>query len=222
MKNIKIFYLTLTLCCTVLFGCRHDPELQPFTPAICFESTIVPIIANNCSNSGCHDGSSEVFSLITHQEIQDKVVAFKPLKSSLYKAITSNPHFGNFMPPKGSDPITSAQISQIEIWILQGAIDDPICAPQLNCFDSIVPNTFSARILLINNFYCTKCHSEPKPAGGILLTNYDNIKQAVENNNYQASIHQTGRYPMPKSNPILKQCFLDDIDKWIKAGTPNN
>ncbi len=216
----------MTLCFALFFSCKHDPELTTGTPTICFESKIYPIITNYCSTIGCHDGNGEAFPLLKHSEILNKVEAFKPLNSPLYKAITANPLFASFMPPKGHDQLTSTQIDQIEIWILQGIIDDTACAPTLKCFVDTVANTFSKRILPINNFYCTGCHSGTSPGGGILLIDYTTIKNAVEQNNYLDAIYHTGKYPMPKSDPtkpkFLPDCHIKDIEAWINAKMPNN
>jgi hypothetical protein len=214
----KVIAVTLLTPFLLLFSCKHDPTLTPGTPEVCFDSQILPVIQSGCAKSGCHDGNGEKQALTTYDEILRMVTPGKPLQSRLYKAVTANPHFENFMPPKPNTPLNSTQIDNIEIWILQGA-NHTTCT--IEC--DTVNVTFSGSIIPINDTYCKGCHSGSNPSGGIMLTDYTTIKAAVDGGRYLGAIEQLpGFKPMPQGGSKLPDCNIYQINKWINQGMPNN
>ncbi len=218
MNTLKTLYFLLTFFSLLLLSCRHDPELAPGTPEVCFDNQILPVIQSSCAKSGCHDGSGEQQALNTYEEISKIVAPGKPLQSKLYKVVTANPVFGGIMPPKPDRALNSAQLDNINIWILQGA-KHTTCTIECDTINV----TFSGSISPINETYCKGCHSGSKPSGGITLTDYNSIKAAIEGGKYVGAIKQlTGYKAMPKGGSKLPACNIVQITKWINQGMPNN
>ena len=218
MTKSKVLFLTLTLLSVVILSCKHDPQLAPGTPIVCFDNQILPVIQSSCAKSGCHDGNGEKQALNTYEDIMQMVSPGNPLQSNLYTAATANPHFGNIMPPKPNQPLNSAQLDNIEIWILQGA-NHTTCT--IEC--DTVNVTFSGSIQPINDTYCKGCHSGSQPSGGITLTDYATIKAAVDGGRYLGAIEQLPGYKaMPNGGSKLPDCNIYQINKWVKQGMPNN
>jgi hypothetical protein len=101
-------------------SCRHEPELMPGTPEVCFDNEVMLIINSNCNVSGCH-GNGEGPSLASYEDISRYVTAGKPVQSKLHKVITAHSNLMGLMPPKPKPALTGSQIDIISIWILQGA-----------------------------------------------------------------------------------------------------
>lgn len=121
MKTRIFIALTgLTLLSIYLISCKHEPELPPGTPVVCFDQEVMGIINSNCNVSGCH-GSGEGPSLSTFEDVSRYVTAGKPMQSKLHKVITAHSNLEGLMPPKPKSALTRSQIDIISIWILQGA-----------------------------------------------------------------------------------------------------
>jgi len=100
-------------------GCMHDINLDTY-PVVSFNSEVQPIIASNCTQSGCHGSTNtEEFQLLTYGEIVHHVKPGNGRESNLYRAITGRSE--DFMPPSPSAPLTENQIRSIFVWIEQGA-----------------------------------------------------------------------------------------------------
>lgn len=122
MKTIRICALAgIAFLGILISSCKHEPELMPGTPEVCFDNEVMLIINSNCNMPGCHDGSGEAPSLMTYAEVSRYVTPGKPNQSNLYKVITAHSSLQNLMPPKPKEKLTSPQIDAISIWILQGA-----------------------------------------------------------------------------------------------------
>jgi len=218
MNTLKALSFSLVLLSAMLISCKHDPHLAPGTPEVCFDNQVLPIIQSSCAKSGCHDGNGEKQALNTYDDIMRMVTPGKPIQSKLYKAITANPHLGNIMPPKPDQPLNSAQLDNIEIWILQGA-NHTSC----NVVCDTITVTFSGSIKPINDTYCKGCHSGSQPSGGISLTDYTSIKSAIDGGRYIGAIQQlTGYKAMPKGGSKLPDCNIVQITKWVNQGMPDN
>lgn len=127
MKTRIIFTLTGLVLLSIYFtSCRHDSELAPGTPTVCFNSDVMLIINTNCNIAGCH-GSGEAPSLRTYDEVSRYVTPFKPTQSKLHKVITAHSNLMGLMPPKPNNTLSSSQIDIISIWIMQGAVYDETC-----------------------------------------------------------------------------------------------
>ncbi len=110
--------LGLSISCTTI---TVEPDAP--IPTVSYTNDIAPIIAANCTQSGCHGSDRpKKFSLLSYGELSQLVTPFKPHSSELYNVIRL--YDGNEMPPKPADPLTDVQIGQIYVWILQGATDN--------------------------------------------------------------------------------------------------
>lgn len=122
MKPLKT-YLSLTLLIILatiswIISCTHDAKLTDL-PEVCFERDVMPIFANNCAISGCHDGQGrEGRALNTYDNISRSVVPGKPNSSSVYTVLTDS--WGmNLMPP--NQPLSLENRIIVRVWIEQGA-----------------------------------------------------------------------------------------------------
>lgn len=205
----------------MISSCRHEPELprNGITAEICFESKIQPIINSNCAVSGCHDGSDgELPVLISYTDIMREVKAGKPGDSKLYEVLTKNQNSEEFMPPRPRTPLTSEQMTLIELWILEGAKNTS--CPNEAC-DS-VNVTYSTTIANVMQ-NCTGCHGGGSPSAGLSLTTHAQVVAAVNNKNLMGHVNFANGYsPMPPSGIKLSVCSLAQLNKWISVGMPNN
>lgn len=204
-----------------LSSCRHEAELLPIIPgtndSICFDSQVLPIIQSNCAKSGCHDGSGE-FPLTTYEQILRKVEPGKPNKSSLYKVMNTWQGAPNFMPPSPSQPLSNAQITNIQLWIMEGALHTT--CNENDCDSVNVTFTAGVKPIIENN--CIGCHSGASPEAGLLLTNYNEVKTAAINNALLDHIQETNWYSLMPPSGKLSVCDIAKINKWISDGLPNN
>lgn len=122
MKPDKI-YLSLALLVILttiswITSCTHEAKI-PDMPVICFEGDVLPIFANNCSISNCHDGQGESdLVLNNYPNISHYVVPGNPNSSKIYEAIIAT--IGeNKMPP--DQPLSLTNRTIIRLWIEQGA-----------------------------------------------------------------------------------------------------
>lgn len=70
---------------------------------------------------------------------------------------------------------------------------------------------------------CQSCHNNNTANGNINLEGFNNIQQQASNGNIIGAInHDSGFSPMPQGQPQLPQCQIDEIQKWIDNGTPND
>jgi len=127
MKTRIIFTLTGLVLLSIYFtSCKHEPELTPGTPTVCFNSDVMLIINSNCNIQGCH-GSGDAPALNTYDDVSRYVTPFKPMQSKLHKVITAHSNLMGLMPPKPNSALTRSQIDIISIWIMQGAVNDLTC-----------------------------------------------------------------------------------------------
>jgi len=219
MKTLLKIDLFISVCILAfLTSCKHESELAPGTPEVCFEAQVLPVLQSNCAMSGCHDGTNDLPRLSTYDEIRKLVEPLKPVQSKLHKVITANRMLGIAMPPKPNDQLSSEQINLINIWILQGA-NHTTCTTECDT----VTVTFNGSILPITNTYCKGCHSGNNPSGGIALTDYATIKASIETSRFVGAIEQLqGFSAMPQGGGKLSECYIYQINKWIKNGMPNN
>lgn len=222
----------------LIFSCKHEPligpaEENPFTPlppvfsqnpcdpdTVYFQVDILPILRSNCAFSGCHgDGSSEDgVELSSYANVMgtSDIRPGDPNGSGLYEMITENDP-DDRMPQDPYNPLTSEQIAKIKTWILQGALNNS-CD---KCDTSNVTFSLNVKPIIQNN--CQGCHSGGNPKGGILLSNYTEIKSRVQSGQLLGAInHQAGFTSMPYNQSKLNQCLIDQIQIWANADTPNN
>jgi len=206
----------ITFWAILFTSCKHEPELMLGIDPVCFGEQVQPIISTSCAMKGCHTGDGELFGLKTYPDISSHVTPFKPMASRLHKVLLGNPNSQGFMPPKNKATLSSAQIDIISLWILQGAQD---CKP-LPCDPNV---TYTKTILPIITNYCQSCHGGVNPQGGISLTDYKTISDAVNGDRFMGAIEWLDTFkPMPKDNDKLSDCKISQFLTWKNDGTPQN
>jgi len=122
MKTIFIpTVIAFSFIWMLVTSCKHEPELIPGTPEVCFDRDVMLIINSNCNVPGCHGSNGEAPSLSTYDDVRRFVEPGKPVHSKLHEVITANPNSERFMPPKPKTALTNEQIDILSLWILQGA-----------------------------------------------------------------------------------------------------
>jgi len=246
---MKITYVILTFIIIILIviSCQHDIQFpvtpgtggpadttKPTTPppvpppppvasscsadTVYFTNTILPLLTSNCAMSGCHDGVSRgdagQYTLNTYAGIKAIVKPGNANGSKLVDVITNGS-----MPPRGHTPISSSQLTAIETWINQGALNNT--CNDIACDTTNV--TYSGTIAAILQNYCNGCHSGSTPSGSVDLTAYSGVLAQVQNGKLWGDVsHATGYNAMPVGGASLSSCDLNKINSWIKKGAPNN
>jgi hypothetical protein len=121
MKNIFLLSVLLMLVYAGS-GCYYDKEAVLYPQGVCdtsvvrWSTTIRPIIDAQCSYVGCHEGSNAPSGVVLTS--YDGVHAIA-LDGSLLGTIEHQP---NYTPmPRSSTQLPECQISQIRIWVAEGA-----------------------------------------------------------------------------------------------------
>lgn len=227
-----IFIVTLFMA---VYSCRHEalfptdttgggggggiPPATTCSPDTAyFVNDIMPIIASNCTMSGCHDVASHADGVVltTYQSIFRYVSPGNAGNSKLYKVIIRTD--GERMPPPPRAPLTSAQKALIEKWINQGARNNNCTG---RCDTAVF--TYGSAVKVIMDNKCVGCHNPSNLGGNIDLSGYNGVKTVALNGKLYGSVsQQTGYSPMPKNSPKLSDCEIRQIQKWIAAGSQNN
>lgn len=215
----------------VFLACTHEPPTpnSPVVPptvssncspdSVYFTNEVMPIIASNCTMSGCHDAitSADDVNLTNYTNIMKYVRAGNASRSELYQVmIETDP--GDRMPPPPMSPLSSAQLAKIQKWINQGAKNNScVGACDTTAF------TYNAVIKPMMETKCVGCHKPGNLGGNIDLSTYAATKIVAINGKLLGSIsHQVGYSPMPKNGAKLQDCEITQVRKWINAGSLNN
>ncbi len=198
-----------------------DPDYSPTGIAgVCFERDLLPVFITGCALSGCHDGSRgdiefvfTNYSNITAREF----VPGNPGETKIYKAITAPVNEDDRMPPSPYPSLTSAQISNIRTWILEGGLDED-CGEIACETDNI---TFSDHIIPIIQNNCRGCHSGNNPETELVLLNYNDIQGIALNGKLESVIKNLYGLQMPVGFK-LSDCQIIQIDEWIRNGSKND
>lgn len=207
------------------FGTPNDPgsdttktnDCDPDT--VYFENDILPLLVSNCATSGCHDQAtgSKGVRLNNYANIINTgdVRPGNPNGSDLYEVITETRN-DKRMPRPPAAPLSQTQINLIKKWIEQGAKNN-------QCDGCDTTNVkFSSHILPVVQQFCGSCHAASNPIGGISLTNYAQIQNAVQSRNLLKNVqHAPGFIAMPPGGK-LPDCEIKKFEIWIAAGAPNN
>ncbi len=82
---------------------------------------------------------------------------------------------------------------------------------------------YSGRIqAIIANNCLTGCHSQAAGSAGIILEGYVNLKNEIINGSVMCAIRHEGCSPMPKNSPKLSDCDINNLQRWIDRGYPEN
>lgn len=85
--------------------------------------------------------------------------------------------------------------------------------------------TYSATIKPIVAQHCAVpgCHTGSTPANGLAYDQYGDLKVVAQNGQLvQAIKHEGSITPMPKNLPMLDQCSINKIVRWVNQGYLNN
>lgn len=201
-------------------------QLPPCSPdSTYFVNDVMPYINSTCAVPGCHDNKGpaagidlSIYDAIMNSKVKGQPIVKPgdPLNSKICRVfflldlVPMPPPFNYGIPPKGRDNIIK--------WVQEGARNtacDGVC--------DTVNFTFRATINPLINKYCTGRHYGNYSSGGILLTNYREIKEQVDNSKLYKAIMATGGVPkMPTGVVTMQPCEIIQIRKWIEAGAPNN
>ena len=79
--------------------------------------------------------------------------------------------------------------------------------------------TYSKDVSKIIDLSCAGCHNAERPAGGINLTTYENVKeQSVNGKLIPAIQHAEGVESMPRKSPKLDDVYIQTIVNWVVTG----
>lgn len=116
MRSILIYGVALTACGLYLGSCAYENEEDLFGEDQCdaqqttYSNVVQPILASNCTISGCHDGNTA----LPDWSVFDNVQA----NADIIKERTSN----RTMPPSNATvSLTSQEIEDIACWVDSGA-----------------------------------------------------------------------------------------------------
>jgi uncharacterized membrane protein len=236
--QLKSFVSLFIAFVVIMLACKHDlpdvpPTGLPTSPTdtttgwrcsadtVYYTLDIQPILTANCAMSGCHDAITRAdgvnLSNYTRTMSTGGVVAGNPSSSDLYSEIVRGK-----MPPRGYPALTQAQKDLIAKWINQGA-KNLACNANIstgNCDTTAVK--YSVQITSILQNKCNGCHSNASTGGGILLTNYTQVKATVDNGKFWGAVAKLQGYsPMPQGGS-LTNCELNSVQAWIRKGALNN
>ncbi len=83
--------------------------------------------------------------------------------------------------------------------------------------------TYAAVVQPILQDNCYRCHDEDNRQGGIVIDNYDDVLNQVNNDALLNSIYGTNGYElMPNDGSVMDSCEREVIRAWINAGAFNN
>ena len=216
--------LTLGLAFVTVFlltqvSCKNEVLPDVNADELCFERDVLPIFVSNCSMGGCHDAGTGAdgyvltnYGTITGSDKGKGIVAGNPRESEIWEVIESGE-----MPPKRE--LTSMEKSIIKTWIADGAKNGMNCSS--NCDTAVF--TYSGAISPIIVKQCIGCHQYPNANGGLDLGGYSNIKQTALSGALMNSLKGTNGYQkMPPTGNGLSACEIEQFQKWINNGAPED
>jgi hypothetical protein len=198
------------------------PEPHPCDPdTVYFEKDLLPVLRSGCAQSGCHDATAQdgvrldSYAAVMASNVVDP---FDLDGSDLYEVITETDP-DKRMPPPPRQPLESEQIALVSKWIQQGALN-LFCDAECDTMNVTFSETIWDGIIFK---HCFGCHKSPNPLGGLALENYDDVAAIAGDGRLLGVVtHSAGYSPMPKNAPMLADCQITQIEKWIDEGFPNN
>jgi len=188
--------------------------------SVCFSRDILPILLTSCAISGCHDNITQAedvvltdyTTIINNDEI---IEPFDPLNSKIYEMLLETGE--DQMPPLPASALTDEQIALFYEWINEGALDEE-CT--IICDTSIYTYSEAIETIITNN--CKGCHSGTAPSGGVLITNYNEVKMIADDGRLVDVINGSNGRPLMPLSGSLSDCQITQIEKWVDTGSPNN
>ena len=201
----------------LMTGCTWDS----IEPDVCFEGKVLPIVVTYCTTSGCHNSIDRVedYDFTTYNGIMQAVNPKRPFDSDLYEAMTESGD--DHMPPAGSPQPSADQIDAIRAWIKSGAENSVNCSFNTCNTTGVISYSTTLVPMLQNN--CIGCHSGGAASGGLDFTDFATFQQSAIDGRVQGAMSGASGYAvMPPAGNPLPACNVQQIDKWVAAGAPNN
>ena len=116
---INFRYLILAIFTLLLSSCYYDVEEELYGPLDCvpvdvsYKNDVAPIMDNYCNN--CHSQANQSGGVRTDNYTELKIIADN---GRLLGSIKDED--GYTAMPQGIDPLSSCNISKIEVWISEG------------------------------------------------------------------------------------------------------
>ncbi len=241
MSVTSSYAYSILICILFITACKHHPDTtdvptpdnndstdygvnpidtvtNPCVPGtVYFNNTVLPIILSHCSMPGCHNTSTDEndgIVLTSYNQIMNYVEPGDLISSELWDDAINETDPDKIMPPSGSIPLSAAEISAIQTWILQGALNN-------SCSECDSTFTFSSDILPIIEANCAGCHNSSNPSAGLSLVTHGQIQACALSGSLMDRINGIGGIMPPNSNGI-STCKKNQIQDWINAGAPNN
>lgn len=233
-----------TLVVTTLFVTSWTAEYEANNTGddICFERDVLPIFLENCALSGCHNSESrkhgnvfDSYDNIMNSNKGRSIIPYNLKKSKVYKKITEDTGEDR-MPPPPNLPLTGAEISIINKWIMSGAVNskcgdagkinedisnnsDSVVRSESTLSDCDTLNLTYKDIQPVLEKNCYKCHSGNAPSELFNLETYSQVKEKGDEGKLFGVInHLPGFKPMPRKAPKLEGCELAKFNAWIRNG----
>lgn len=189
---------------------------------VCFETDVLPIFQSNCTQSGCHNSvdREKGYDLTSYDKIVSRGVTPGDYKGSeIYKALVVPG--GESMPPAPFGRLSDEQITNIALWIEQGANNTINCGDSGNCVTDNV--TYNATVKPILQKYCTGCHSGSAPSGNISYATYNATQATALSGALVGSVERTAGYsPMPQNAGKIPACDVEKLRQWVALGAKND
>lgn len=202
---------------TSLSGCSWD-HLEP---EICFEAEVLPIFVMYCSATGCHNAQDQAqgYDLTDYQSILHGTKPKNFSDSRVFTVLdTTDP---KRMPPLGHAQLSSDQFLVIQSWAMSGAVNSSNC--EAIKIDTIGKVTYSGEIAPMLQGNCTGCHSGRNGVAGLDMSDFNTVKQNAVIGKLQGSIsHDPSYLPMPPRGLAISMSNVDQLNKWVAEGCPNN
>lgn len=88
---------------------------------------------------------------------------------------------------------------------------------------NLIDVSYSRNIVPILETNCLSCHNSISQQGGVVLDEYEDVLEYVENGKLMGSIkHEEGFEPMPLTGGKLSNCQVKKFESWIDAGALDN
>jgi len=122
MFRLQKTHIVFALLAFSIDSCKHEPEKSPCDNGVVyFKNDVLPLVVSRCGMSNCHGEASSEFPLTNYSEIMTRVEPGELEDSDLWEVINAPEGDSDLMPPVGSVPLNSDEISTIKTWIVQGA-----------------------------------------------------------------------------------------------------
>jgi len=221
-KLIPYLFVIITIACN-----KDKTPARLIYDATCdstkvyFVNDVLPIFQSNCSKSGCHDVASHNVGVITttYENIIEHIEPGSTTNSHIYEAITETDP-DKIMPPPPAPALLASDITLIETWINQGAINN-VCGAAGPC--NTTGMSYSADIVPIIESKCNSCHYTGSTVIGIPLDTHAGILAKVTDGTLIPAIEYIGgAYAVMPPSAKLPACDIEKIKSWVAAGAPNN